>query len=228
MIEAADIRQPEAAVTGEAKGCSLQQLVRHYGCVVADPPWQYAEGWPAWNDNGERKPLDYSQMTLDEIKALPVGKLLKHEGYLFLWTTNRYLEEGFKVCRAWTCVPRQTLTWCKPPRGKGPGGMFATTTEFVIIAQRIGANSNARGVRTNGDRVDTSWFEWPRYKHSEKPEAFQDVVERVCPGPYLEIFARRKRLGWHAWGNEVPCDVVMPNAPGERPPTDGARTRPEA
>jgi len=24
---------------------------------------------------------------------------------------------------------------------------------------------------------------------------------------YLELFARRKRLGWASWGNEVSCDV---------------------
>ena len=93
--------------------------------------------------------------------------------------------------------------------------MFATTTEFVIVGQRIGENSHARGTRTNGERVDTSWFAWPRYRHSEKPEAFQDMVEQVCPGPYLELFARRKRLGWHAWGNEVPSDICMPNARAE-------------
>lgn len=41
-----------------------------------------------------------------------------------------------------------------------------------------------------------------RHPHSEKPEAFLDVVERVSPGPYLEMFARRNRLGWDTWGNQ--------------------------
>ena len=35
-----------------------------------------------------------------------------------------------------------------------------------------------------------------------KPEAFLDLVEAVSPGPYLELFARRNRLGWDTWGNE--------------------------
>ena len=44
-------------------------------------------------------------------------------------------------------------------------------------------------------------------------EAFQDVVESVSPGPYLELFARRQRLGWATWGNEALCHVelVTPN-----------------
>jgi len=28
------------------------------------------------------------------------------------------------------------------------------------------------------------------------------VVEQVSPGPYVELFARRHRLGWDVWGNE--------------------------
>jgi N6-adenosine-specific RNA methylase IME4 len=39
--------------------------------------------------------------------------------------------------------------------------------------------------------------------HSAKPEAFYDLVESVSPGPYLELFARRQRLGWDTWGNEA-------------------------
>jgi N6-adenosine-specific RNA methylase IME4 len=139
-------------------------------------------------------------MTLDEIAALPVSSLIRKEGYLFLWTTNKFLERGFEVCRAWGFTPRQTLVWCKPPNGKGLGGMFATTTEFVIVGQAIREGTNAHGRRTVGDRVDSSWFEWPRTTHSTKPPAFQDVVERVAPGPYLELFARSVRLGWDSWG----------------------------
>jgi len=56
-------------------------------------------------------------------------------------------------------------------------------------------------------RADSRWHLWPRGKHSAKPEAFQDIVEQVSPGPYLELFARRKRMGWSAWGNEVQSDI---------------------
>ncbi len=52
-------------------------------------------------------------------------------------------------------------------------------------------------------RTDGRWFQWPRGRHSQKPEAFQDLVETVSPGPYLEMFARRQRLGWDTWGNEA-------------------------
>lgn len=51
-------------------------------------------------------------------------------------------------------------------------------------------------------RQPSSWFTGPRGKHSAKPEAFIDLVEQVSPPPYVELFARRQRLGWDTWGNE--------------------------
>ncbi len=49
-------------------------------------------------------------------------------------------------------------------------------------------------------QIDTTWFCWPRGAHSVKPQAFLDLVERVSPGPYVELFARQPRLGWDSWG----------------------------
>ena len=39
-------------------------------------------------------------------------------------------------------------------------------------------------------------------EHSRKPDEIYDLVEACSPGPYLELFARFKRDGWHQWGNE--------------------------
>jgi N6-adenosine-specific RNA methylase IME4 len=35
------------------------------------------------------------------------------------------------------------------------------------------------------------------------------MVEEVSPGDYLELFARRKRPGWHSWGNEIESDIQL-------------------
>lgn len=177
-------------------------LTPPYGCIVADPPWPYPEGWPGWRLTvNERRALPYSAMTVDEIKALPVRSLAAPEGYLFLWATNRYLRAAFDVLDAWDFTYRQTIVWCKEPVGEGPGGMFAQTTEYILIGQRIGRRSHARSQRTTGQRFNTSWFVWPRGPHSQKPAAFMDAVERVSPGPYVELFAREPRLGWDSWGH---------------------------
>ena len=40
-------------------------------------------------------------------------------------------------------------------------------------------------------------------RHSEKPEVFYRIVERMSPGPYLELFARRERPGWRTLGDAI-------------------------
>lgn len=92
------------------------------------------------------------------------------------------------------------LTWCKPGLG---AGRFQCNTEQVVLCRKGSRHGNPFGM-TNG-----TWFPWPRAEHSSKPNAFYDLVERVSPAPYLELFARRKRMGWDCWGNEVESDLEI-------------------
>lgn len=171
----------------------------HFQTIVVDPPWPYPEGFNGW---GSRRPIPYPAMSIDEIASLPIRDVLAREGYVFLWTTNRWLGNAFGVLQTWGLAYRQTLTWCKPDVG-GLGGMFGTNIEFVLVAQNIRPGTNAHGKRTQGKRVSTSWFTWPKGAHSEKPGDFYALVEQVSPGPYADVFARRVRPGWCCIGNEI-------------------------
>ena len=166
-----------------------------YGTIVADPPWCYEQGGPH-SLTGRERAVDvppYSTMSDSELLELPVSELTDPLGaHLYLWTTNRYLRSAFTIAEAWGFTPSQVLTWCKPPHGLGPGGAFSNTTEFCVFARRN---------RSHLQRQDSTWWEWPRGRHSEKPPAFLDIVERVSPGPYVELFARAPRLGWDHWGH---------------------------
>jgi N6-adenosine-specific RNA methylase IME4 len=102
--------------------------------------------------------------------------------------------DAYEVVQAWGFRPSQLLTWCKPPVGVGPGGVFAATSEFILYGRR-GKPEHLR-------RVASTWWEWPRGEHSVKPEAFIDLVETTFPGPYVELFARRARFGWDYWGDQ--------------------------
>jgi N6-adenosine-specific RNA methylase IME4 len=72
-----------------------------FRCIVADPPW--AQGLTGgWKRRPNRaKALPYPTMTVDQIKALPVGDMAEPDAHLWLWTTNAFLEDGFTVLRAW-------------------------------------------------------------------------------------------------------------------------------
>jgi N6-adenosine-specific RNA methylase IME4 len=146
-------------------------------------------------------------MTMADIAALPVAELAADDAHLYLWTTNRYLRFAWDISEAWGFKGVCTLAWCKAPIPAPLGGAFRSNLEFCLFARR--GHLPTIGVSP------TRWFTWPRRrgapaawgqtrntKHSAKPEAFLDMVETVSPGPYLELFARRNRLGWDTWGNE--------------------------
>jgi N6-adenosine-specific RNA methylase IME4 len=62
----------------------------------------------------------------------------------------------------------------------------------------------------NKVRKDSNWCKVTRQNlHSQKPEFFQELIEQQSDGPRLELFARRKRKGWHSWGNEVDSDICI-------------------
>lgn len=171
-----------------------------YRTIVADPPWHVKAGPRSLHDAGERtRPLAYPTMMVSEIASMNIPA--DNNAHLYLWTINRYVEDAYAVARAWGFQPSTLLVWCKTPKGRGLGGTFATATEYILFARR--------GYLLANEHIDRNWWQWQRGKHSAKPEAFLDLVEQVSPGPYLELFARRNRLGWDTWGNEALEHVEM-------------------
>jgi N6-adenosine-specific RNA methylase IME4 len=192
-----------------------------YRTIVADPPWDQGRtsnyngtGYPAGPNYEPDAPmplgrgtLPYPTMSVEEIAALPVSDLALSDAHLYLWTTQRFLRSSFEIAETWGFAPNSTLVWCKKPSGVRLGGAFPATVEFVLFCRR--------GSLPMIGTADKAWWEWPRRRgapvargqrrtqfHSAKPEAFLDIVEQVSPGPYVELFARRDRLGWDTWGNE--------------------------
>jgi len=144
--------------------------------------------------------MPYPMMPLAEIEAMPVGGVADKDAHLYLWTVGRFLDAAPSVARAWGFRVVSTLVWCKR-RGGFVGGAYFPNVEFCLFCRR--------GKLSTQRRVNSQWFDWPRGRHSAKPEAFQDMVETVSPGPYLELFARRPRLNWTVWGNEVEANSLL-------------------
>lgn len=159
-----------------------------YRTIVADPPWRY--GNTATRGSAENH---YPTMSMDELLALDVPAVSAADAHLYLWVTNGFLREGFDLIAAWGFTYKACLTWVKPQMGLG--NYFRGATEHVLFG--------VRGRLPTNTRAAVNWFQAPRGRHSAKPEAFYDLVEDASPGPYLEMFARRQRLGWSTWGNEA-------------------------
>jgi N6-adenosine-specific RNA methylase IME4 len=176
-----------------------------YRTIVADPPWPVRQPPKTFRTGTRNSPLPYPTMSVAEITGLPVSHLAASSCHLYLWTVNRFARTAYDVVEGWGFTPAMLLTWCKEPRGIGPGRQFASTTEFILFAWRGPQEREPQ-------RIERNWWAWPGGHHSEKPAAFQDIVEQVSPGPYLEMFARRQRLGWDTWGDEALSHVELESA----------------
>lgn len=157
-----------------------------FSAIVIDPPWQY--------DNVATRGAaedHYPTMSIDELEDMELPA--DDDAHLYLWTTNGFLRPAFDLMDLWGFTYKTTLTWCKPAIGMG--NYFRNNTEHVLfgVKGRLPTNQNDTG----------TWFKADRMKHSAKPESFYDLVERSSPGPWLEMFARRRRMGWFTWGNEA-------------------------
>ncbi len=183
-------------------------LASRYTTIVADPPWRYQKDTSMGTKQGAAEG-HYTTLAMPEIAALPIKSLAADNAHLYLWVTVPRLhgdrdDRSFMpidILDAWGFEFKTMLTWVKPGRG-GMGWYFRGQTEHVLFGVR-GSLPIPPAIR------EPNVILAPRSKHSKKPDAFFDLVERVSPGPYLELFAREKRIGWDSWGNEVESDVEL-------------------
>ena len=183
-----------------------------YCTVMADPPWPYNSdrAMPV------RKELTHNQyggnvssrerygsMTIEELKRLPVSKIVASHAHLYLWTTNSFIVEAHAIAEAWGFKPKTLLTWVKTKSDGSPsmktGYYFRSATEHVLFCVR-------GSLKLQGDCQPTAYL-LPRLPHSVKPEEFYTLAEICSPSPRIELFSRQRRSGWSAWGNEVVSDI---------------------
>lgn len=189
-------------------------LPGRYRTIVADPPWPivWKMGTTRVNGRGVRyrvskRDLGYPTMEVDAIAALPVAEIAELDAHLYLWIPDQFLiaGAGARVCKAWGFTPGRLLVWRK--RGFGLGTFPRPQHEALIVAKRGKLRFRVSDV---GSVQDWKFaYEHGTRAHSRKPDGALDLIERASPGPYLELFARRQRLGWETWGNQALQHVAM-------------------
>ena len=158
--------------------------------VYADPPWRYAN--VAARGAAENH---YQTMSIEELCNLPVRDVIADNAHLHLWTTNGHLPDAFTVMKAWGFAYKSCLIWVKPQLGMG--NYWRVSHEFLLLG--------VRGRLPFRDKSQRSWHISRRRRHSSKPYAIRELVERVSPGPYLELFGRAEipHSQWTVFGNQV-------------------------
>lgn len=168
-----------------------------YRTILADPPWNI-------NQQGKRgASAHYELMPLDRIKEMPVETLCAENAHLWLWVPNGLLQEGLDVMRAWGFTYRSPFYWIKPRLGLG--NYIRNASETILFG--------TRGKAPVKFKAQPNWVFAPLQDHSHKPEEQYPIIERLSPGPYLELFARRHQPGWDVWGNQIDSDIIIQDYP---------------
>ena len=185
----------------------------HFKAILADPPWRFR----TWNDNPFVQRIHsvkgfsgahYRTLSIEELCALPVAELAARDCSLFLWVTWPTLLDALQVIQSWGFNYKScAFCWLKAHAGQlelfqddlhdlmGTGYWTRANSEACLLATRGNPKRISRDVRQ-------AIIE-PRREHSRKPDCVYERIERLVSGPYLELFARRRRCGWYSWGNEV-------------------------
>lgn len=73
--------------------------MKKYSVIYADPPWRYK----VYSKKGLGRSAEshYPTMSLEDIKALPIGELAAKDCALFMWITFPCMQEAFQVLEAW-------------------------------------------------------------------------------------------------------------------------------
>jgi N6-adenosine-specific RNA methylase IME4 len=182
-----------------------------YRVIYADPPWRFA----TYSDKGKGRSAEahYDCLSLDDIKSFPVATWAAPNAVLLLWATDPLLPRALEVIHAWGFAYKTVgFYWVKLNKSverrlsrdwpllaerdffTGLGFWTRANPELCLLATR------GQPRRSAGDVAKLLIA--PRREHSRKPEETYARIERLLPGPYLELFARQRRPGWDGLGDQ--------------------------
>lgn len=174
---------------------NIIQPNKKYHVIAIDPPWSYKEkgGFSSedYNSESNRGAVDYPVMNVEQIKNIELPAA--DDCVLFLWTTHAFLRDSFEIMENWSFDYKATLVWDKVKMGIGR--TIRMQVEFCLIGIKGNPIINGSAER---DIITEA-----RREHSRKPEAFYEMVERMCIGNKLDYFSRNNRNNWEHYGAET-------------------------
>jgi N6-adenosine-specific RNA methylase IME4 len=166
-----------------------------FSVLEADPPWKFGDSLPGPKRGAASH---YRYLALPELLRFPLPPLAD-DAVLFLWRVASMQQEALDVVKAWGFTVKTEIVWQKMTKtGKkhfGMGRIVRASHEVCLVAKR--------GRPVVMDRSVRSTFSAPVGRHSQKPDEFYGIVERLYNGPYARLFARAQRPGWTSFGNEI-------------------------
>ena len=110
-----------------------------FATVVIDPPWSMPPSGLTKAIRGRSVPntvpLPYPSIEPSEIADIPVRSVLADDAFLFLWTVNKFIPEGFALLEQWGLSYSFTMTWMKSKGMQYPGSPYFNT-EWVLVGRK--------------------------------------------------------------------------------------------
>jgi N6-adenosine-specific RNA methylase IME4 len=180
-------------------------LDRKYPVIYADPATRFEAGF-----SGRSIENHYPTETIEDWCKLPVRDLALDHSRLFVWTTIPQLARTIELLLpAWGFTYASSCCWDKTSpdheRESATGYWFRNQHEILLLATR---GSPALPMPAD---VPVSMHRERKSEHSAKPDFYREMIERMTPGlPRIELFARSRREGWAAWGNQASPAAAAP------------------
>ncbi len=166
-----------------------------YRTIVIDPPWDIRTGFNSKSLHSPMTELPYETMTDEQIINFPINDYALEDCSLFIWTIQSYLTFTYKLAKTWGFKTHCLMTWDKIEGINGNG--FTRNSEFVLFCYKGKFDLNL-----SGKFIPTSFRE-RRTIHSTKPRIFYDMLLRVTKEPRIDIFSRKKHIGFDSYGDEA-------------------------
>ena len=196
-LKAKQARRDEREQATASKLRSLPLPDRKYGAILEDPEWR-DEVWSRETGLDRSPDNHYATSESEAIVARDdVIRLAADDCVLFMWTTIQHSAIAYEALKARGFEYKSQVIWRKPSIGLGR--WVRSIHEILLIATRGNPVCPAPGKQWK------SVIEAPRGKHSEKPDAFYELIEAYFPNtPKIELNARKAREGWDRFGPEAP------------------------
>ena len=180
---------------------NLNNCKKRYQVIYADPAWQFGNKKTGGSMTSGAS-NQYSVMSIDDLKNLPVEKIADENCVLVMWWIGAMPQEAIDLVNAWgfTIKNMNGFVWRKlTVKGLpffGMGFWTRAGSESAVIAVKGKAKPDNRGVR--------AVIEARAGRHSEKPNVFRKEIVKLCGDiPRIELFSRMEVEGWDCWGNEI-------------------------
>lgn len=169
-----------------------------FDIVLADPPWRFKTRTDKGRSRSPDGPLGhYQTMSTEDIAALPIRALSSRDAVLYMWVTVPFLEIALGIANAWGFAYKSSMVWIK--ERKATGYWARNRHEIILICKRGRFPAPAPPLRPD------SVIQGQQRGHSHKPDALHEIIEAAWPdAKKVELFARRHRPGWQAWGDQLP------------------------